>query len=88
MAFNVGIQASLELTKLFPIRDAAQAAGTKLLSIARDLRKSGSDIVVEVDLAEYLGRLRLNPEFEASFRANVTKQETLRIPHVEEIVLA
>ncbi|KAL8718401.1 MAG: hypothetical protein Q9225_004459 [Loekoesia sp. 1 TL-2023] len=74
MPFNAGFQLSLELAKAFPIRSIAESAGSKLLEYARDLRKSGSDIVVEADLAEVFGRGKIVHEIEQKFREVVKKQ--------------
>src|SRR5579859_151939 len=38
------------------------------MKLARDLRKSGSDIIVEADLAEVFGRARISSELEAKFK--------------------
>ena len=65
MALTAGVQLSLELSKVFPIRTGAESVIRHLLQYARDLQKSGSDIVVEEDLAEVLGRGRINPSVEA-----------------------
>lgn len=47
-------------------------SGTKeLINFARDLRKSGSDIVVEEDLAEVFGRGKIVSELEVQFKKNI-----------------
>ena len=74
MTFNAGFQLSLELTKAFPIRAVIESAGSTLLKYARDLRKSGSDIVVEADLAEVFGRGKIVHETEQKFREVVKVQ--------------
>ena len=48
-----------------------------MLQYARDLRKAGSDIVVEQDLADAFGRVRLSSEIEIPFR-DIVKYEDLR----------
>jgi len=74
-----GFQLALELSNIFPLRDVAhvlgQAAGHQIMKLARDLRKSGSDIIVEADLAEVFGRARISSELEAKFkdRTKITK---------------
>ncbi|KAI4250070.1 MAG: hypothetical protein L6R40_000242 [Gallowayella cf. fulva] len=74
MPFTTGFQLSLELAKAFPVRSITESAGTKLLKYARDLRRSGSDIVVEADLAEVFGRGKIVQEIERSFREAVKVQ--------------
>ncbi|KAL8751805.1 MAG: hypothetical protein Q9199_006175 [Rusavskia elegans] len=76
MPFTTGFQLSLELAKAFPIRFMTESAGSKLLKYARDLRISGSDIVVEADLAEVFGRGKIVPEIEKKFR-DVVKVQNL-----------
>ncbi|KAL8648477.1 MAG: hypothetical protein Q9226_005977 [Calogaya cf. arnoldii] len=68
MPFTTGFQLSFELAKAFPIRIITESAGSKLLKYARDLRISGSDIVVEADLAEVFGRGKIVPGIEKKFK--------------------
>ena len=88
MAVSLGFQIGLELTQVLPIRETIQTAGSKLLSLARDLRKSGSDLVVEEDLAELLGQANIDRELEADFRKKVLKQDSRALPGTSEIYLA
>ena len=74
MSLNAGFQLSLELTKAFPIRSVAESVGSKILAYARNARKSGSDIVVEADLAEVFGRGRIEYDIEQKFRKLVKIQ--------------
>ena len=74
MPFSTGIQLSFELAKAFPIRQVVESAGSKVLKYARDLRVSGSDIVVEADLAEVFGRGKIVPQLEQDFRDVVVVQ--------------
>ena len=74
MPFSTGFQISLELAKAFPIRSVTETIGSKVLKYARDLRVSGSDIVVEADLAEVFGRGKIVDELEQKFRKVVKVQ--------------
>ncbi|KAL9015345.1 MAG: hypothetical protein Q9180_008884, partial [Flavoplaca navasiana] len=74
MTFTTGFQLSFELAKAFPIRSVTESAASKLLKYARDLRMSGSDIVVEADLAEVFGRGKIVHEIEQKFREVVKVQ--------------
>lgn len=74
MPFTTGFQISLELAKAFPISSVSENLGSKVLKYARDLRVSGSDIVVEADLAEVFGRGKIVPELEQNFREVVKVQ--------------
>lgn len=75
MPFSAGFQLSLELAKAFPINSWSESAVGKILKYARDLRASGSDIVVEADLAEVFGRGKVVHELEQDFRKVVKVQK-------------
>ena len=74
MPFTTGLQISLELAKAFPISSVTENIGSKVLQYARALRVSGSDIVVEADLAEVFGRGKIVHELEQNFRKVVKVQ--------------
>lgn len=63
-----GIQLAVELTRVFPVQEIIQSGVSQAVSFARNLRKSGSDIVVEEDLADVFGRGRINVEVEKKFK--------------------
>ena len=48
------------------------------MALARELRNSGSDIVVEEDLAQLFGRSRISPEIASSFKTIVSKSSSNR----------
>ncbi|KAI0175891.1 hypothetical protein GGR52DRAFT_334574 [Hypoxylon sp. FL1284] len=60
---------SLELTRFAPVLAIPVQAGLSLL--ARKLRNSGSDIVVEEDLARLFGRCYIAPNMSGTFRTIV-----------------
>ena len=62
MAFPSQFSISLELTRLLPLGAVTEANGRALIQLARDLRKFGSDIVIEEDIAEVSGRNRIQPQ--------------------------
>ena len=64
-------QLSLELSHVFPIREVVKSSYNTLLQFARDLQKSGSDIVVEEDLAAIFGRGRVNSVIVTKFKENI-----------------
>jgi hypothetical protein len=74
-------QLGLELTNIFPIREVVRNISNplyaKILSFARDLRKSGSDLLVEEDLAAIFGRALINRDLEESFRKDVIQNSTI-----------
>lgn len=81
-------QLALELSSVFPIRQAVKAMGDYILKLARDLRKSGSDLVVEEDLAEVFGRGKLSSDLETKFK-DTTKITTITpLTPDSEVVLA
>ncbi|OAP65588.1 hypothetical protein AYL99_01560 [Fonsecaea erecta] len=71
MVAYAGFQLALELSSVFPVKELTTSAFTALLNMARELRNSGSDIVVEADLASVFGRAQVSLELEAAFKAKV-----------------
>jgi hypothetical protein len=66
------MQTTLEITNFLPVKETVVAAGSYLLKLARDLKASGSDIVVEADVASVFGRAVIQPEVESNFRKAVS----------------
>lgn len=69
MPFTSGIQLSIELTKVFGV---AGDSAKYVLDFVREFRNSGSDILVEEDLACIFGRGRINSQLEQRFKKEVT----------------
>ena len=59
----------------------AVSAMKALVNFARDLQKSGSDIVVEEDLADIFGRGRIESALEAQFKLDVLADTTITPLH-------
>jgi hypothetical protein len=55
--------------------------------MARSLRKSGSDLVVEQDLAAVFGRGRIEPQLEQDFKRIVKIWEFIPVKHGAEVEL-
>ena len=87
MAFSTGFQLSLELSRVFPIPQVVSHAASQILEYARDLRKSGSDIVVEADLNEVFGRAKITREIEEKFRSVVKIQKFTSLHEGSEVRL-
>lgn len=87
MAFSNQFTLSVELTKLVPLGNILSVAGNSILNLARDLRKSGSDITVEEDLTLVLGRNRICPKFESTFRVAVRGSSQKQIGEFIDIIL-
>src|SRR5271155_3097371 len=86
----VGFQLAVELTNLIPKELATTGITTgitKLVNFARELRRSGSDIVVEEDLAEIFGRGRVSANLEKQFKAQVQIQRFTPLSHGSEVML-
>lgn len=64
---------SLELTRLVPF---GLSASNAIMSLARSLQNSGSDIVIEEDLANVFGRCRIAPHRDREFREVVGKHHS------------
>ena len=76
---DTGFQLSVELTRL-PAAVGAAVSGVKdIIGFARALKKSGSDIVVEADLASIFGQLKIDPQLDADFRSTIS-QDTRIVP--------
>ena len=58
---------SVELTKLVPIRSMITYSAESIVKLVRALRRSGSDFLVEEDLAAIFGRMRIEPSLENEF---------------------
>ena len=78
MAGYVGFQLAFELTNVLPIREILKATPAYIMSLARNLRKSGSDLIVEMDLAEVFGRVNISSELETKFKETIRIQRSLR----------
>jgi hypothetical protein len=78
---------SVELTKLLPLGPILNTVGRGFLNLARDLQNSGSDIVVEADLANVFGRNRIESRFESTFRTAVKESYTQRLNNFLDIIL-
>ncbi|KAI9723888.1 MAG: hypothetical protein M1828_004007 [Chrysothrix sp. TS-e1954] len=87
MPVNFNFQVGLELARILPVRESLQKAATSLLTRAKDLRKTGSDLVVEEDLAELFGRLHIEPNLEKQFRSIVAEQGTVELPDASDVYL-
>ena len=85
---NVGLQFSLELTKILPVKETVQNATSRLMDLARSLKRSGSDLVIEEDLAWLIGRLRVNSELEHEFKNDVVIQGSYQFNDTSEVFLA
>ncbi|KAI9796102.1 MAG: hypothetical protein M1833_006524 [Piccolia ochrophora] len=78
---------SVELTKLVPLGPVIDSAGRGILQLARNLRKSGSDITVEEDLAAVFGRNRIDPRFDSTFRTAVKESTVHQLGALLDVVL-
>jgi hypothetical protein len=73
MAFSSQFSLSVELTRLIPLQLVANKAAEAVMRLARDLRNSGSDIVIEEDLASIFGRCKIADGTSSSFKTIVNK---------------
>src|ERR1700733_6059838 len=78
MSSAIGFQIAVELSNVFPLRDLARYTATQVLDFARKLRLSGSELVVEEDLAAVFGRGRISPDIEQKFKEAI-KEPKIRI---------
>jgi hypothetical protein len=88
MSFTSGIQLSVELTRLTGAFSSTASQLSDMVKFARDLRKSGSDIVVEEDLANIFGRGDISQRLMDDFKSAVSKEITITPLHpTSEVVL-
>lgn len=87
MSFGSQFSLGLELTNVFPIGAGLASVATHLLNFARELRKSGSDIVVEEDLASIFGRGNIETELESKFKATIKERKFVDLFSGSEIRL-
>ena len=78
---------SVELTKLIPFVPLVKLASQGALTLVRSLSKTGSDLVIEHDLAAMFGRLRIEEHFARTFKTAVTVSKIHPIAAGLEIVL-
>ena len=78
---------SLELASLLPVRSALTYTANSIISLARDLKRSGSDILVEEDLAAIFGRAKIVPSVETHFRDVVKIASFVPLHPGSEIIL-
>lgn len=79
---------SLEIAKLVPLQLAISKSAEVVMNLARSLQNSGSNIVVEEDLALLFGRSHISQQLEPSFKT-VLKSSSAVPPTLlaDEIVL-
>ncbi|KAI9766212.1 MAG: hypothetical protein M1835_007226 [Candelina submexicana] len=78
---------TVELTKLVPLVPVLNAGFQAAVTIARDLRKSHSDFVVEEDLAVVLGKNRISAAFETRFRELIKTSNVQQLAAYLDVVL-
>ncbi len=68
MAYSTQFNLSVELAKVFPVREAVAGGAESLASLVRAMRRSGSDFLVDEEIAAIFGRGRIESSLERSFR--------------------
>jgi hypothetical protein len=68
MPIPFAAQLSVELTNIAPVREAISTAALLVYRTARELRKSGSDFLVEEDLASIFGRGKIESKLQIHFK--------------------
>ena len=80
MPLSTQFNLSLELTKVLPVREALSSSAKSIISLVRALRRSGSDFLVEEDLAAIFGRGRIESVMEKKFR-DALQEVSFTPPH-------
>ena len=87
MPIPASLQLSVELTKLLPLQPVVNSAATSVLKLPRELKRSGSDILIEADLALIFGRARLESSFKQLFKERISKSSIASLHRNSEIIL-
>ena len=77
MKMQPNFQLALELSNVFPLGEVVKSSFQAAVRFARDLQNSGSDIIVEEDLAVIFGRGRADAEIVEKFKKDVLKSASL-----------
>ena len=86
MPLPTGFQLGLELTNIAsPLSTALSKLGS--LALIDAIKRSGSDAITEMKLASLLGRHRIDPVMEISFRRVVAKSDQSVISRYVDIIL-
>ena len=77
MAYSNQFALTVELTRLLPaLGKVTNKAANAMINHARDLRHSGSDIVVEKDLADIFGRCTISSALSSTFKTVITQSSS------------
>ena len=86
MSISRQFSLSLELAKILPIRSVIKYSAESILEFARALRRSGSEFLVEEDLAAIFGRGKIEPSLERAFR-DVVKIASFTPLHAQSSII-
>lgn len=67
MPFDAQFSFTLELAKILPVRTAVTYTADTLIQLVRSLKASGSDFLIEEDLAAIFGRAIIVPALKLGF---------------------
>ena len=68
MPFQSQFSLSLELAKVLPVRQIISTGTEQIIRLVRELKRDGSDFLIEEDLANIFGRGKIEPSLEEDFR--------------------
>ena len=84
--FSTQFALSLELAKILPVRAAISYSAESLVNLVRKLKRSGSDFLVEEDLAAIFGRGKIEASLENNFR-DVVKDALFTPLHAQSPII-
>lgn len=87
MSLPAQFSLTLELTNLLPVRSVISHTAESIIRLARELRRSGSDILVEEDLAAIFGRGKIVSSIEKHFKDVVKVTSFTPLHPGSEIIL-
>ncbi|KAL8732452.1 MAG: hypothetical protein Q9181_003948 [Wetmoreana brouardii] len=88
MPLGTQFSLSVELAKILPVRDAVSYTAESLVQLVRSLKASGSDFLVEEDLATIFGRGKIDQGLEGQFHAAAKIHSISPLYGGSEIVLS
>ena len=86
MPFSNQFALSVEVTRLLPLSTLYDKGAQAIMTFGRQLKNSGSDIIVEDDLVHVFGRSKISAKLSSSFRTLVAESGS-NVPLLEGIML-
>ncbi|KAK8006124.1 hypothetical protein PG991_012421 [Apiospora marii] len=80
-SYTSAFQLTLDLANVAPAKNLVGWGSNAILNFARDLRKTGSKLLVEDDFTAVFGRARVDDTMRAIFKKNVLREGFIQDMH-------